>query len=383
MVDTVGPVFTTPPANLVTTCNNEENQEERFNVWVLSFAGARAVDACSPADSITYEIFVSGTNEYPLIPPFRCDFLDQTVRQMDVDVIATDQCGNRTVSTVTFRQIDTQAPNIIDCPVSNVISTDPDFCGANFALEPPTITDQCVTGLPDSHIARDTVTVTSNAAPGEEGTTPVNPVVLNFLITAPLPTNALLPSELVITLENVDGEGTEEFFLILGEDGTVLDSTTRTDVQCATSVTNLTLTRLQYNQWAVDGVIRITLQPNIPASQPGGFAVNDLCNGGTRAIGYLRTPIRRLAPLFYEVFIDDETPVLVDPVATYFATLAAGLHQVTYRVTDCAGNFDECVFTVTVEDRIAPVINCSDDIMVDLVGDSATSSLLFPYHREW
>lgn len=378
VTDTVAPVFSTPPTNLVTTCNNEQNQDELFNLWVINRAGARAMDECSSTDSITYQVFISGTTQQPLLPELRCDFLDQTVRQLSIDIIATDQCGNQRVATATFRQIDTQAPDIFDCPQSSVIATDPGFCGANVALEPPTIVDQCVTGLPDSHVARDTVQITSNAQPGNEGTTPVNTVVLNFPITAPLPTNALLPSELVITLENVDGEGTEEFFRILGEDGSLLGITSRTDVQCATSVTNLQLTRLQYNQWAVDGVIRITLEPNIPANQSGAFAVNDLCAGGSRAIGFLRTPIRRLSPINYQIFIDDQAPVRVDPVDTYFALLDAGLHQITYRVTDCAGNTDECTFTITVEDRVPPVITCPQDTVVDLVGEECHQLISVP-----
>ncbi|MEL6273857.1 MAG: hypothetical protein AAFU03_01970, partial [Bacteroidota bacterium] len=194
VVDTTGPVFITPPADLITTCNNEEFQDEVFNLWVLDFAGARASDACTADEDITYEIYVSGTTIYPLLPEFSCEFQDQTVRQMDVDVIATDECGNSTTTTVSFRQIDTQPPNVFDCPESMVVATDSGRCDANIGLPIPTIVDQCVTGLPISHQTGDTVAITSDALPGEEGSTPVNTVVLNFPVLVTQPVNALLPS---------------------------------------------------------------------------------------------------------------------------------------------------------------------------------------------
>lgn len=375
VIDTTGPVFITPPSDLMATCNNEDFTDETFNLWVISMAGAQAVDACTPDNELTYEIYVSGTTEYPLLPPFSCDLEGQVVRAMDVDVIVTDNCGNRTVETVSFRQVDTQAPNVFDCPENQIIPTDPGQCFANVALEPPTITDQCVTGQPFSHRTTAEADITSDALPGEAGSTPVNTVVLNFPILVDLPVNALFPSDLTITLENVDAEGGDEFFRIIGEDGTDLGVTNRSNVQCANSVTVIEIPRLEFNRWAVDGTVTITLEPNIPDGQSGTFAINDLCAGGSRVLGELITPIRRLSPLVYEIIIDDEAPVVVDPVDTYFTVLPEGMHEVTYRVTDCAGNSDGCTFTITVEDREPPVVFCPEDIEIFLAEDSCTATI--------
>lgn len=377
-IDTTGPIFTTEPSDLITTCNNELFQEQVFNSWTASLAGAVVMDACSPSEEVTLEIFESGTTDYPLLPDFGCDAQDQTVRRMDVDIVATDACGNRSVRTVQFRQIDTQAPNVFDCPEDRVVGTDEGLCAANVALVPPTILDQCVTGLPISHQTADTVAITSNALPGQEGSVPVNEVVLQLPILLPLPVNALLPSTLTILLENIDGEGAEEYFFIYGEDGSLLGTTNRSEVQCGASLTSITIDRLAFNQWAADGQISIRLVPNIPAGQPGTFAINDLCSGGSRVIGRLVTPLRRLAPIEYLIFIDDLPPVLVDPVATYFADLDQGTHQIRYRVTDCAGNFTECSHSVTVEDRERPVLECPADVVVDLSPDSCAARIAVP-----
>ncbi len=378
VIDTTGPVFTTEPADLLTTCNNEQYQEQLFNAWTADLAGARVMDACSPANEVQVEIFVSGTTDFPLLPDFSCDAQDQTVRSMDVDIVATDACGNRRMRTVHFRQVDTQAPNVFDCPQDRVVSTDEGLCAANVAFTPPTIMDLCVTGLPVSHQTADTVQITSQAAPGQEGSTPVEEVILQLPVLLPLPVNALLPSTLTITLENIDGEGADEYFFIYGEDGSLLGTTNRSDVQCANSVTTFTIERLTFNQWAADGTITVRLVPNIPAGQPGTFAINDLCSGGSQVIGRLVTPLRRLAPIDYQIFIDDLPPITVDPVATYFANLDQGTHQIRYRVTDCAGNFTECMHTVTVEDRERPQLVCPPTQIVDIAADSCSATLEVP-----
>lgn len=378
VIDTTPPAFINEPSDLILTCNNEVSQGQRFSFWLDSLAGARAADLCTPEANLTYQLFISGTNEVPVFPDFACGSGEQSVRRLDVDVVVTDECGNVSRRTVRYRQLDTNPPNLFACMESQVVATDPGVCSSSVALLPPTITDQCVTGLPTQHNSRDTVVVTSDAEPGQEGNVPVNTVELAFPINIDLPINALNESTLTITLENADAEGTDEFFLIYGEDGTLLDSTELSGVQCADVTTVVMLTRQQFNFWATDGVVNITLVPNQPAGQPGSFAVNDLCAGGTRVLGHLFTPIRRLAPLRLEAIIDAVDTFLIDPIDTFFVELDAGLHQVTYRATDCAGNTDECLFTITVEDNIAPQLSCPPDVQVVLNSDSCQVTLTLP-----
>ncbi|MEM7572965.1 MAG: gliding motility-associated C-terminal domain-containing protein [Bacteroidota bacterium] len=377
--DTIPPGFSTPPANLITTCNNTEFQDEVFNLWILDFAGAVGADGCAASDELTIEIYESGTTELPLLPEFRCDLDGQIVRELAVDVIVTDPCGNSHTETVYFRQIDTQPPNIFTCPGNQIIPTDEDECSVRVGLPAPTIEEQCVLGLPTQLHLRDTVAVSSSASgTPEAGSTPVDTINFELQINQELPVNAFIPGQLTISLENVDAEGSGEYYEIYGEDGSLLGITAPADIQCANSDTLIEIPRALFNIWASDGTISIQLVPHVDPDQDGNFAINDICPGESRVIAYLFMPVRRLAPLVYEVFIDDNDPILVDPIDSLFTDLDQGFHQIRYRVTDCAGNFDECLFTITVEDRQPPVIECPDDLLVFLSPDSCRAEITVP-----
>ncbi|MEM6768986.1 MAG: gliding motility-associated C-terminal domain-containing protein, partial [Bacteroidota bacterium] len=178
--------------------------------------------------------------------------------------------------------------------------------------------------------------------------------------------------------KRIDAEGEDEFFFIYGEDGELLGTTARGTVQCETVVTTDTLPAFLFTKYARDGIVTFTLEPNIPADRPGTFAVNNLCEGGTTARAELVQPVFRLTEIVYEVDIDGAGFEIVDPVDTVFSTLGIGLHQITYRATDCGGNTDECLFTLTVEDREPPVVTCPADIDVVLSADSCQITLEIP-----
>ncbi|MEL7375710.1 MAG: HYR domain-containing protein, partial [Bacteroidota bacterium] len=379
VIDTTPPNWIVPPSNLITTCNNTDFQEEVFNLWILDLAGASANDGCSANDNITYEIYVSGTEEYPLLPDFECNFSGQMVRELAVDVIATDECGNELIETVFFRQIDTQPPNIFGCPENQILETEPGRCVVEVGLAPPVIQESCVTGLPLPLNLVDTVMITSPASgTNEAGNTVVDTICFRLEIDEELPVNAFMPGQLTISLLNADTEASGEFFTILGEDGTQIGTTAFGEVQCSDSDTIIEIPRLTFNNWASDGYIDIKLIPNMPADQAGNFAINDICPNGSFAVAELSMPIRRLAPLRYEIFIDDDASILVDPVDSFFTTLDQGVHQIRYRVTDCGGNFDECLFTIAVEDREPPMIECPEDVVTFLAADSCRSTITVP-----
>ena len=377
--DTTPPGFSSPPQNLITTCNNTEFQEEVFNLWVLDLAGAVPSDGCADSEDLTVEIYESGTTNLPLLPEFVCDMQGQMVRELAVDVIVTDPCGNSYTETVYFRQIDTQAPNIFTCPGNQILATDEDECSVRVGLPAPTIEEQCILGLPTQLHLRDTVAVTSSASgTPQAGSTPVDTINFELFIDQELPVNAFIPGQLTISLENVDAEGSGEFYEIYGEDGSLLGITAPTDVQCANSDTLIEIPRALFNIWASDGKISLQLVPHVDPEQDGNFAINDICPGESRVIAYLFMPVRRLAPLLYEVYIDDNDPIVVDPIDSLFTDLDQGFHEIRYRVTDCAGNFDECLFTITVEDRQAPEIVCPEDVLVFLAPDSCRAEITVP-----
>jgi gliding motility-associated-like protein len=377
--DTTAPVFLERPQDLITSCNNERSQESILVEWANNLAGARFTDACTPQDSLTVRIVESGTNNFPSLPPLSCAEGDGTVRRLSVDVVVSDQCGNTSIATVEYRQIDELPVNIFNCPESQVIPTDADNCSALVALPPPVIEDQCVSGLPFQLLLRDTATITSMASnPAELGSVPVDPITFNLPVGVDLPVNGFAAGTLEITLENIDAEGAEEFFTILGEDGTVLGVTENGEVQCSDVETVIDLPAALFNRYAVDGVITIRLIPNIPPDRPGTFAINNLCDGGSRAYVFLRQPIFRLTDIVYEISIDGGDFEAVDPIDTVFTTLDLGLHQIRYRATDCGGNTDECLFTITVEDRQPPMITCPEDIVLFVSEDSCRVAFEVP-----
>jgi gliding motility-associated-like protein len=379
VTDTSAPVVVNVPEDLITSCNSDVTQQFRFNVWLGELGGARFNDNCTSEDELTITVVESGTNDFPLLPEINCTEADGTVRRISVDIIVSDNCGNTTISTMQYRQIDEQPINIFDCPVSQVIPTDPGLCSAVVILPPPTIQDQCSSGTPFQLNLRDTVEITSAAMnQAELGSVPVDPLEFNLVIPTELPVNGFTTGRYTITLENIDAEGDDEFFFIYAEDGTLLGTTEQGSVQCETVVTFDSITPVQFTRFASDGVVTFRLVPNIPEDQPGTFAINNLCVGGSRAFIHLQQAVFRLTEIVYEVDIDGTGFTRVNPIDTVFAPLDIGLHQITYRGTDCGGSVDECSFTITIEDREAPVITCPENTEVILDADSCVFSLAVP-----
>ncbi|MFK8163859.1 MAG: gliding motility-associated C-terminal domain-containing protein [Lewinella sp.] len=379
VIDTTGPVLVTAPEDLRTSCNSGSMQEFIFNSWVTNLGGARFMDGCSPEDSITIRLVETGTENYPLLPPIICRQDDGSVRRLSVDIIASDQCGNTTITTMEYRQADEQPVNIFDCPESMLIGTDDGGCIANVGLPPPTIQDQCSAGSPFQLNLRDTATITSQAMnPGQLGSVPVDPLVFNLEVPVALPVNGFTTGIFTITLENVDAEGEDEFFFIYGEDGALLGTTGRGTVQCETVVSIDSITPFQFTRYASDGVVTIRLEPNIPDGRPGTFAINNLCPGGSNASIHLRQSAYQLTEIVYEVDIDGAGFNRVDPIDSVFTMLDIGLHQITYRATDCGGSSDECTYTITVQDQEPPVITCPDDVVLYAPEDGCEVFLQVP-----
>lgn len=382
VTDTSGPVFTVAPEDFIYTCNTQAgltSQAAAFVSWVNDLGNAEFTDGCTPNELLDVRIVDQNTDAFPEFPDLNCAVGDGIVRQVFVDIIVTDLCGNVTIETMEYRQIDELPIRLLFCPESEVIPTDPGVCQADVFFPPPVIQDQCGDGLPFQLFMRDTQMVTSSATnQAELGSIPVDPIVFNLPVGAELPVNAFTFGVFTITLENVDAEGEDEFFFIYGEDGTLLGTTARGNVQCETVVTTDTLPPFLFTQYAADGIVSLTLIPNIPPDRPGTFAVNNLCEGGTVARASLIQPVFRLTEIVYEVDIDGQGFEVVDPIDTVFSTLDVGLHQITYRATDCGGNTDECLFTVTVEDREPPVVTCPADIDVVLSSDSCQITLEIP-----
>ncbi|MEM1214384.1 MAG: gliding motility-associated C-terminal domain-containing protein [Bacteroidota bacterium] len=371
------PTFTTAPLDTIVFCNMSIDANQAFNNWVNNHAGAIANDNCTLPQDLNWYAENSGTGNPPSLNAASCPATSQTVQQQAVDFIVEDECGLRDTLTATFQVIDQVPPTISNCPSDFTQSTDPGNCDAVVTLEPPVIEESC-SQMMASETVSDSEVLTSSAAPGQEGEVAVDPVDLQLNLTLPLPINASGPATLVIDLDDVDGEDTEEYFRVFAEDGTLLGQTNPTATQCGDGLTTFTLTVAQLNVWATDGTIDLRLEPNLPAGQPERFAINANCPTPSTVTASLTYQVNSLDGIVYEYSVDNGARVLVNPIQAVNETLDQGGHLIRYFATDCAGNTDSCSYSVMITDNEPPVLSCPAPITINVDPDSCGQTLTLP-----
>lgn len=378
IIDETAPTVQNQAQDLTVTCSAADSYEALFQQWINARANASATDNCTFPEDMIWTAFNTGSSDPASLPGVVCPTADSVLLTRTVTFVVEDECGNRDSTMATFIVIDTEAPIFTLCPPDLTVPTDPGQCSASVTLNPPLIEDGCSFGSL-AEMASDEQPITTNAAPGQEGVTPVNPVHLEIPIGLPLPINATGPATLTISLLSADAEAPTEFFNIFGEDGTLLGTTAPTPIQCSNSDSNFQLSVQQINAWAADGVVSIRLEPNIPIGMSGGFAVNAICMPEGSVRGTLAYSARDLTGLRYEYSIDDGPRIAVDPIGPVTVSLDLGSYIITYFATDCAGNVDSCSHAITVEDREAPVLNCPANITVAAPLDECSAVLQLPF----
>ncbi|NRA52305.1 MAG: HYR domain-containing protein, partial [Phaeodactylibacter sp.] len=378
VVDTIAPVFLSTPSDLTVTCLAGTNIETLYSNWLESYGGAQAGDACTPLDSLNWNAFLPGTNQpVSLIPNIACPAGSDTLLMQTVDFVVDDDCGNASIAQATFIVIDNVAPTFVECPEDQVIGTNFGQCSANFTLEVPFIQEDCAAASTVVNLM-DNAVITSDASPDQVSSTPVNSITLSFPIGLPLPINAQAGGQISLQLENVDAEGITEYFNVIGEDGTPIGRTGRSMVQCGDADTLLSVPKPLLDLWAVDGVIEIRLEPNIPPTQPGSFAINALCAPAGTVQANLIFPAAELTGLRYEYRTNNNPKVLVDPIAPAMVTLPIGDNTITYYISDCAGNIDSCLQQVIVEDQEPPQLTCPSNIALPLEPGECSAEVTLP-----
>jgi len=378
VIDTIAPALNTPASDLVITCMEGINLEQAYSDWIDSHGGAVALDLCTIEEDLEWQAFLAGTNQVVGgMPAINCPAGSDTLFQQTVDFVVDDGCGNASQTQASFLIIDNTAPAFQSCPNDTIIGTDSGQCTANFTLDVPFIREECSANFRTETLT-DNAAITSDAAPGQQSSTPVNPVNLSFSVTQPLPVNANGNASLFLSLSNADAESPTEFFRVFGEDGTLLGRTATADISCGNSDTTLLIAEALIDQWAVDGTIELRLEPNVPPTQPGSFAINAICTPQGEVSAELSFELAELVQLNYTYRIDDGARLAVDPVAPVPTTLPLGSNRITYYVEDCAGNTDSCSYTVLVEDREPPQLDCPDDIIVQLDTGNCSSMVTLP-----
>ncbi|RMF25486.1 MAG: hypothetical protein D6765_10360, partial [Bacteroidetes bacterium] len=267
VIDTLPPDIFPQAQNMTIACMDPINIDSIFNAWVTAQGNAAATDNCSSAGDLSWAAFNSGTADPAALPPPNCPSPDSGIfRRQMVTFVVEDECGNKDSTQATFTVEDFLPPQLSQCPPDLTVPNDPGACEAFLLLPLPMIEENCDNFFfPDMAFSSRQLT----APPGDPLETPVDIVPLEFFVPGP-PFRAVGPVTLQIDLVNVDAESPTEFFRIIGEDGTDLGQTNLTpQPQCNNSTTVVNLTEEQFNSWGFDGLLEITLIPNVPPTLPG------------------------------------------------------------------------------------------------------------------
>ncbi|MCO6490335.1 MAG: gliding motility-associated C-terminal domain-containing protein [Phaeodactylibacter sp.] len=378
VIDTIAPEISAGAADLVITCMEGIDLQQEFDDWISSRGGALASDLCTVEDSLKWQAYRAGTPTLASMPEIICPAPGDTIVMQAVDFVVRDACGHADTTTASFIVIDNTAPVISGCPQDVVVPTDPFVCQASYVLQLPSVEEECAAALRRDSIIAGAI-LSSNALPGQEGITPVNPIELNFAVTSPLPINASADAALLVRIENGDTEGPTEYFRVIGEDGLVIGRTGRAPAQFALSDTTLAIPSDKINTWALDGVVTIRLEPNIPATLSGSYAINDIGPGGSSLESSLSFLSRDFARLDYQYRINDGAAVTAPAFEEINVILPLGENTITYYIRDCADNVDSCTYKVRVEDQEPPVLACPPDVTVNLAPGECSSMITLPF----
>ncbi|MEM9819696.1 MAG: gliding motility-associated C-terminal domain-containing protein [Bacteroidota bacterium] len=382
VVDNTAPSIDVTASDETFTCTDMASADAAFAAWIANNGGAMASDNCSSGMGLNWDAWVPGSYNImdPLtfpgtsaggLDPVSCPTATMGVYQSEtVDFVVFDECGNVSVTSATFEVIDNTPPVFESCGVDITLPNTPGVCEANFLLPAPIISEACSnTSSPVTSTVTQPIT---SVLPGNESV-PVNPVVLTFSSLPSSPVLATDPVTIDIEVSGVDAEEPTEFFNIVGEEGFDLGQTPNTTTQCGTVMIQVTVPATVFNSWVLDGMVTITLEPNLPADPI--FAINDICpagagtGGGGTVAATLNYNTTAPTGLVFEYSINGGARNLVAPVMAINEVFPVGDNMVTYYARDCAGNETTCSFTITVEDVEQPVINCPSDIVMSLGPD--------------
>ena len=267
--------------------------------------------------------------------------------------------------------MDNIAPTII-CPSDIIVESDSSSCGSNLLLPKPLYFDDC-TGT----TGKDSLVLTqnfTNAGIGDINEEPVDSLIFNFNIGGAAPDKTITSDVLItINLNGVDGEGANETFNVIGEDGTVFAGTNPATNQCGNSSTSILLTAANANEYARDSVITLLLSPNGSDTE----AINNICSGGNANITLeydFEAPATSIT-LSYRIDDGAITNLATSPTANF----TLGNHVITYYATDCSGNQDSCSFELTIIDKIAPTFDCPDNIITYTDSSNCEATVVLPF----
>ena len=372
--DTISPVVINEATDRTITC--DVDIATAFSNWIDQHGAATASDNCTvPATELIWTAYVAGTNDPAALPMPNCSSPETGIFQkVNVDFVVSDKCGNRDTTTALFTVADNDPPVIINCPADMTVDTDAGQCESVQTLLLPVVMENCGNTTQAINLS---LSQTPGVPAGSDLVeTPIDDLVFDFNVNGP-PYSALGSATLTIRLDQMDAEAPTEFLNVYGEDGSLLGTVANTPVQCGDTVSSFTIAPNLIDAWAFDGILTISVKPNIPASLPGRFSVNPICpnNLVTASLAY---DANFPAGLGFEYSINSGARNAVLPLAPFDETFAQGTNTVNYFFSDCAGNEASCSFEITVEDNEAPVITCPPDEVIDLDAGECDKEVIVP-----
>jgi gliding motility-associated-like protein len=352
VVDTVAPVLSNIPANITVECNAIPAQPN-----TNSFNGADNCAASVAVNLAETEIRNPNLNS--------CDHWNNyTIRRQWT---ATDDCGNARTYTQNIQVVDTTPPVLV-APAAITLPNDMGNCGATIPIPAPeSVFDLCTSGTIMVSM-KDTLSMTGDSI---NLSVPVDTMVFQFSLPNSLPLQPAVGNVVLgIYIEMADANGPQEYFNIYGENGVFLDTTARTANQCmgTPSYKTVTLSAAQFNNWASDGELVITLAPN----GFGANAINLTCPGVVRMNLDYNYSVQHV-PLTLTYSLDGSPSAPYPPSGATF--LAAGSHTVVYTATDCVNNNSTASVQIQVNDVQPPSITAPAPITA-YVGPGVCSTMV-------
>lgn len=380
--DVTPPVINTQPSNLTVECDGTGNTSQ-LNNWLSSNGGATATDLCSA---------VTWTNNF-----IELSDLCGATGTATVIFTATDQCNNPiSTNAVTFTIIDTQAPSItcpadvlaqvntINCTVDNVVLGTPtgsdDCSSVTFTNDHPspvfpagvtivtwTATDECG----NTSTCQQRVTVQDLTPPTVE--CPVTPIEVNAdpgscdaYVEVPAP---IVTDPCPYTMVN-DYTLTSSAFATYPVGTTIITWTITGDVSGA------------INECTQTVIVDDTQDPTI--SCPGNQLFTAPAPACTLVVTTIPAPViadncdvANLELTWEKIF--GGVTIATGTGDVNGTTFSVGITTVIYTVTDDAGNFATCTFTVTVDDEVPPtVITCPGNQTLPNIPGSCFANVTIP-----
>ena len=384
VIDTIFPVVVHEPSNITLSCDDNVLFEEAFNQWLEERGSADITDNCNKVYSFAAKpgSYTPGqVSTFPGTPVYfdlpdtlKCEH-DTVIYYKDVDFVFYDRCFNTLNFTRRFAIVDVISPTIKACPQDTVIILPQDQCEVPVSFFMPESTDNCAGR--DIEVSKHIHKKIVSDVQGSHSL-PVNPLVLDI---GPFNSDDLNPvelTELILHFTKLDANENSEYFLILGENGEILDTTDNTDNECDNMDMDIAdkIPFDKFKSWITDGYLTLTLQPNIPPGY-GELAINDICGGSFVDVDLL---FKKDNPnqLHNSLKIDDGELINIGGDKSYLTNLSAGTHSIEYFVSDCGNNIVSCSNTIEIVDMQAPVLTCPSDFPVELPIDSCNVNVTLP-----